>query len=74
MKELEKGRLENKFNGYLFLIVGLAMVFAAMFADNKLGFVAGMIVGALVSGCGFWLTRTKAIYWSPSEGFTPKQD
>lgn len=74
MKNLEKDRLENKINGYLAIVAGLVMMFAAPFSDNKLGFIAGIIVGVLVCGCGFWLTRMKAVYWSPTEGFTPKQD
>lgn len=74
MSQLDKDRRENKFNGYLFMIAGtLVAVFAALFSDNTLGLVAGIVVGILVSACGLWLIRAKAVYWLPGHGFSPKR-
>ena len=72
MSEIENDRLVNRFNGFLFIVIGLLLFVCGLFSDNKLGFGLGLFFGAVISVLGLWLTKTKKVYWSPASGFTPK--
>ncbi|MBA54317.1 MAG: hypothetical protein CMK89_07670 [Pseudomonadales bacterium] len=73
MEQLEQDRLQNRFYGVLFCIVS-AFFFALSFYASTAWQTAGSVfVGGLIMTVGIWLIKTEKVYWSVSEGFTPKR-
>lgn len=73
MEQLEHDRLQNRFYGVLLCIVS-AFFFALSFYASTAWQAAGSVfVGGLIMAVGIWLIKTEKIYWSVSEGFTPKR-
>lgn len=74
MSEENKDRSENQFYGVLLCIVS-AFFFALSFYASTAWQTAGSVfVGGLIMVSGVWLIKTKKIYWTVSEGFTPKEE
>ena len=73
MSEENKDRLENQFYGVLLCIVS-AFFFALSFYASTAWQTAGSVfVGGSIMAAGIWLIKTEKVYWSVSEGFTPKR-
>ncbi len=69
----EKDRSENCFYGVL-LCIKSAFIFALSFYASTEWQAAGSVfVGSSIMCAGIWLIRTEKVYWSISEGFTPKR-
>lgn len=64
--------MQNTIYGFLFAFVGLLFIAGSFWADNSIGTFLGLFVAGSIAATGVWLIKSKVVYWSPMEGFTPK--
>jgi|GEM_PF-5975001 len=72
MEQLEQDRLHNRFYGVLLCIVSAFFFALSCYATTTWQTTGSVFVGGLIMAAGIWLIKTEKIYWSVSEGFTPK--
>jgi hypothetical protein len=73
MNEEIRGRSENRFYGVLFCIASAFFFALCFYATETWQTVGSVFVGGLIMAAGIWLIKTEKVYWSVSEGFTPKR-
>jgi hypothetical protein len=73
MSEIEKEKIHNQFNGVMICIIGAMVIISCLFAKTVWQVALGVVVGLPIAVCGIWLVQTNKVYWSVSDGFTPKE-
>ena len=73
MEQPEHDRLHNRFYGVLLCIVSAFFFALAFYASTAWQTAGSVFVGGLIMAAGIWLIKTEKVYWSVSEGFTPKR-
>ncbi|MCU8005258.1 MULTISPECIES: hypothetical protein [unclassified Shewanella] len=73
MSEIEKDKINNQFNGVMICIIGAMVIISCLFAKTVWQVALGVVVGLPIAVCGIWLVQTNKVYWSVSDGFTPKE-
>lgn len=73
MEQLEQDRLQNRFYGVLLCVISAFFFALSFYASTAWQTVGSVFVGGLIMAAGIWMIMTEKVYWSVSEGFTPKR-